>query len=518
MKYVVYNRPFLVKIYKYIFNIFRFFINIFYITSLLRLKKRSKNYINRLECLLKHKTINLNKQKIIFFSEPNWFPFIVGLAEKYRFLEYNVEIWVNEEFDISNWPMYKESFCEPYIKKLVDSVGIKLKVIKLKGRCNYTDINKDNVYTDLLSNQLKLDIQYYEQNGWISKYYLNNYARKSIDKLRQYVYAFKNIKTLISDNADCRFITLNGKISLYGVFYKAAKSVGVDVVTFDMWEKPGEIIFDVQNPVVSWFTGNKLVGFKNANLDDAKIFYSNHHDDRINPKKSNNNDIKMQYSNFLKNDVCVDSNTCVLFTNVSWDSAILDKNTIFESMFEWIDFVFLFFKFNTDKKLIIRCHPAERYNIGTIPMHEILILKYGEIPENIKIIKGVDDQNSYCLLDIASIVLVYTGTLGLEAAARSKNVVVCGLCHYSNLGFTYSPVSKDMFYKVMVDWAHSGVFPVIDVNLAIKYYYYYFSKYAIEIPNLWTNSRGFSLQGGKVVSNNDFDWEEILSNKFISKL
>ena len=57
--------------------------------------------------------------------------------------------------------------------------------------------------------------------------------------------------------------------------------------------------------------------------------------------------------------------------------------------------------------------------------------------------------NTYDLVEVADVGLVYTTTVGLEMALQGLPVIVSGMTHYRGRGFTLDPDSWVRFYKTI---------------------------------------------------------------------
>ena len=55
--------------------------------------------------------------------------------------------------------------------------------------------------------------------------------------------------------------------------------------------------------------------------------------------------------------------TVSIFTNVSWDTSQFVSNSIFESMFDWLESLKVVFENNNDVNFVIRPHPGENRKI-----------------------------------------------------------------------------------------------------------------------------------------------------------
>lgn len=175
-----------------------------------------------------------------------------------------------------------------------------------------------------------------------------------------------------------------------------------------------------------------------------------------------------------------DTRTATLFTNLSWDSATVGRDVGFESMFEWITEAVRCAAEQDDMVLVIRIHPAER-SWGTREEVEAVILdRLGALPPNVRVVPAAEAVSSYALLDLSDLVLTYTTTVGLEAAARGKPVAVAGRTHYRGRGFTIDLAGPPDLASVLKHFprrlADRGV------ELALRYAYAFFFRAMVPFP------------------------------------
>ncbi len=138
----------------------------------------------------------------------------------------------------------------------------------------------------------------------------------------------------------------------------------------------------------------------------------------------------------------------LLATNVLGDSLTLGRQVFSKSMAEWISRTVQYFIGRPDIQLVIRVHPGEVLTHGQSMVdvvHEVL----PRLPENIRLIKPKDEINTYDLIDVADVGLVYTTTVGMEMAMTGVPVVVAGQTHYRGRGFTHDPDSWVSYYKLL---------------------------------------------------------------------
>jgi capsule polysaccharide export protein KpsC/LpsZ len=108
-----------------------------------------------------------------------------------------------------------------------------------------------------------------------------------------------------------------------------------------------------------------------------------------------------------------------------------------------------------------------------------------QVPENIRIVAAGDQVNTYDLVNIAFLGMVYTTTVGMEMAMSGVPVIVVGKTHYRGKGFTIDPSSWDeYFYKLEEILANPSIAHMSEeqVNSAWQYAYCFFFDYPRPYP------------------------------------
>jgi hypothetical protein len=142
----------------------------------------------------------------------------------------------------------------------------------------------------------------------------------------------------------------------------------------------------------------------------------------------------------------------VAYTNMTYESSVAGKDKIFQDQFHWIQSLVKYFSAHTDFQLIIRIHPAEVRDSNWRPnesLYQFILTEIDYLPDNIRVIAPQDKVSSYSLGSLASIVLVYSSTIGIEMVDRGKAVITAAHVHYSNKGFTTDPTSKSGYFMAI---------------------------------------------------------------------
>jgi hypothetical protein len=173
-----------------------------------------------------------------------------------------------------------------------------------------------------------------------------------------------------------------------------------------------------------------------------------------------------------------------LFTNVSWDSATFGRDIGFPSMLDWIFDAVRTAGEQDDVTLVVRVHPGE-HRWRTREQVDVEVLEtLGSLPDNVRIVPAIEPVSSYALLDLSDLVLTYTTTLGLEAAARGKTVAVAGDTHYRGRGFTVDLEGPSDLAAVLAD---SPAPPDEQrIELALRYAFMFFFRAMVPFPAIDT--------------------------------
>lgn len=136
--------------------------------------------------------------------------------------------------------------------------------------------------------------------------------------------------------------------------------------------------------------------------------------------------------------------------NIEWDTAALGKQVHFDSTADWVTAaVETILELDTGI-VAVRQHPSERRPLQSskLDIASILRERFDDDPR-CRFIAADDPVNTYDLLHSARLVLPYVSTIGIEAAAIGKPVLVSGTSYYSNLGFVWSAASREEYFDLL---------------------------------------------------------------------
>ncbi|MBE0699598.1 MAG: hypothetical protein IH586_21955, partial [Anaerolineaceae bacterium] len=219
----------------------------------------------------------------------------------------------------------------------------------------------------------------------------------------------------------------------------------------------------------------------------------------------------------------------LLATNVLGDSLTLGRQVFSQSMAEWISRTVQYFAGRPDVQLIVRVHPGEVLTHG-LSMVDVVKQVLPRLPEHIRLIGPKDKVNTYDLIEVTDLGLVYTTTVGLEMAMCGLPVIVTGQTHYRGRGFTFDPDSWVTYFKLMgqiLAKASSFRMTRMQVESAWEYAYRFFFEYPRPFPwhlvRVWDDYKvrslaqvcspeGLAMYGDtfKYLVGEPIDWQSIL--------
>jgi len=181
----------------------------------------------------------------------------------------------------------------------------------------------------------------------------------------------------------------------------------------------------------------------------------------------------------------------LLATNVLGDSLTLGRQVFSENMADWIEKTLDYFAKRTDTQLVIRVHPGEMLTHGP-SMVDVVNKRFPQLPENIHLVGPKEKVNTYDLVEITSLGLVYTTTTGMEMAMHGIPVIVAGITHYKGNGFTYDPQTYPEYFEALdAILSDPAAHRLTEQQSETAWYYAYcfFFEFSLPFPwrlvNLW---------------------------------
>lgn len=174
----------------------------------------------------------------------------------------------------------------------------------------------------------------------------------------------------------------------------------------------------------------------------------------------------------------------LLCTNVVGDSLALGRQVFTAGMADWLAATTRWFGQHSHAQLVVRVHPGELLGAGH-PSAEIVRQELPDLPAHVIVVPPESRINTYDLMELAHLGLVYTTTVGMEMAMAGIPVIVAGATHYRGRGFTDEPASMAEYLHALeariAEPLGRRLAPEVS-DLAWRYAYRFFFEYPFEFP------------------------------------
>jgi len=299
----------------------------------------------------------------------------------------------------------------------------------------------------------------------------------------------------------------NGSILEMGVVYQVARFLGIPAVTYEFGEQRGRIWLAKNAEVMRQETDTLWQARQDSPLTEEQLeqvrelFASRQRASLWENFSRRWQGQPSQGGEQVRRALNLDDRPVLLLAaNVIGDSLTLGRQVFSQSMTEWLERSLEFFANRQDVQLVVRIHPGERYTKGP-SVADVIHRRLPELPEHIRLVGAGDPINTYDLVEIADLGLVYTTTVGMEMAMSGVPAIVIGQTHYRGKGFTLDPDSWQTYFelldKVLADPAAYRLSRQ-QVEQAWNYAYRFFFEYPQPFPwhlvHLWKEIEAWPLE------------------------
>jgi Capsule polysaccharide biosynthesis protein len=280
-------------------------------------------------------------------------------------------------------------------------------------------------------------------------------------------------------------VMLNGLFAAESVVREAALKRDIRVVTYEIAPRGGHLVFSQDRPAPEYDTTALWEQVRDQPLTraqdealDAELR------GRISGDTAHERYFDAPRESLAELDIPQGSRIISLFTNLSWDSACIGHDVAYPSMLDWVAGAVTAMKDLDDTVLVIRIHPAEDKWGTRERVADGLRDRVGELPGNVRFVGPNQPLSSYAVAQASDLVLTYTTTVGLEAAARGVPVAVAGDTHYRDRGFTHDLTNHDDLVQAM----RSVRAPLDEEQqeLARRYAFTFFFRLMVPLPPVQT--------------------------------
>jgi hypothetical protein len=192
-----------------------------------------------------------------------------------------------------------------------------------------------------------------------------------------------------------------------------------------------------------------------------------------------------------------DRRLLVLFTNVSWDLFVAERDFAFDGQMQWLAATLDFIRRHPELDLVVRAHPAE-----IVPKFQTrgrilqrIEERLGPVPSNVRLIGPESTISSDTLRSMAFLNLVYCSSVGMEAVIAGQPVLICGNPYYARKGFTINVDSPSEYDRLLEEHAagHPLIPPPQSAELARRFLYLFKFRYGIRMGLTTDDNRATAL-------------------------
>ena len=276
-------------------------------------------------------------------------------------------------------------------------------------------------------------------------------------------------------------VLLNGLFLFESIVWELCRARDIDVVTYERAFVQETLVFSRHAPAGVYDFSDKYAIDRHplSERETAQL------DEYIEQRRVGG--AADQFWQFADRDWNGTGRLVALFTNLTWDTAVLNRDLAFPDIHDWLDAAVEFFRDRPVDRLVIRVHPSELHLPGKKTRDSLetyLARRFPNLPTNVIVVGAADLASSYPLMEAADVGLVYTSTTGLELGLRGTPVIVAGETHYRDKGFTIDVTSPKEFHaaldKALADpeGAHTNV------TAAREYAHFFFFRAPIPAPGV----------------------------------
>ncbi|MHC4234624.1 MAG: capsular polysaccharide export protein, LipB/KpsS family [Planctomycetota bacterium] len=190
--------------------------------------------------------------------------------------------------------------------------------------------------------------------------------------------------------------------------------------------------------------------------------------------------------------------TLAMFPNLGYDAAVTTTRPTYDTAAEWVAETIRFFERWPQHHLIVKAHPAERYRHQPAldPTAEFLAATFDTLPHNILVIPPESSLTAHDVLRVLDVALVYTSTVGVEAAYFGKPVVNVGGGWHAGRGFSIDVNTPQRHFEVLSEICSGRLSPAAPRELGRRYAYSLFFRSTLPIGHfraMYPRVTGLSL-------------------------
>lgn len=292
-------------------------------------------------------------------------------------------------------------------------------------------------------------------------------------------------------------IVPNGTILEYGIVYRVARYLNIPTMTYEFSDQHDACWLGQNSEIMRQDTSEMWKAqqekpLSRGQLKRIKALFESRQKAKINENFTRKwQNLPAQGAENVREVLKLDDRPVILLaTNVLGDSLTLGRQVFSKTMADWVSRTILYFIGRPDVQLVIRIHPGEILT-REYSMVDVVRETLPELPEYIHVIHPEEKINTYDLIDIADLGLVYTTTVGMEMALKGIPVIVAGQTHYRGRGFTFDPISWVDYFKMLghfLETPKEHHLSKEEIATGWRYAYHFFYTFPLPFPwhiKLW---------------------------------
>jgi len=283
----------------------------------------------------------------------------------------------------------------------------------------------------------------------------------------------------------------NGLIIEFGAVFYVARHLEIPVVSYEFGEQRDRIWLSRNTPVMlqetdSLWEAKKKESFTEQQRDKVQELFSTRQVAGLFQNFYRRwQDLPAEGADVARAKLGLDARPVVLLAaNVIGDSLTLGRATFTGDMSTWLRRTLVHFAKRDDVQFVLRVHPGER-NLDGPSVADLVHQQFPNLPTHMHVVASEDPINTYDLVSIADLGLVYTTTVGLEMAMSGLPVIVVGKTHYCGKGFTIDPRTWDDYFSALdriLATTQSSKLSKEQIDMAWHYAYSFFFDYPQPFP------------------------------------
>lgn len=317
-------------------------------------------------------------------------------------------------------------------------------------------------------------------------------------RLKRNLFAAERFYALLDETRPDVVIVPNGTIQEMGAAYRVAKYARIPVSTYEFSDQKdciwlaqnGEIMR--QDTKALWATRKEIPLTDTQRKRIESLYKAKVQGDLFENFVRHWQSSKRKGSEEVRQLLSLDERPIVLLaTNVLGDSLTLGRQVFSQTMADWIERSVEYFAKRNDVQLVVRVHPGEMLTHGP-SMVDVVNTLMPQLPAHIHLIGPREKVNTYDLIEMTDLGLVYTTTTGMEMAMSGVPVIVAGVTHYKDNGFTFEPQTYPEYFELLDKILKQPVNYRLSQDqtaLAWRYAFTFFFEFSLPFPwrllNLW---------------------------------